>query len=465
MTADTGDSVTVSSVVTDFPSVSGTTPRRLTGWQVSMISVGGIIGAGLFVGTSATIAGAGPSVVLAYVLAGAVVWAAMLLLGELAIQHEGRGSFISHVGQVLGQRSAFVTGWSYAFLWVVTGGAQAVAGGLIISTLSGLRAPVGSLLLVGVALLLNTLPVRVYGRSEAVLSVIKLAALGLFAALGVWWGLKTPDAISEVHDNLLGHGGFFPLGGWAVLAVVPMIVQTFTGCEIAFVAAVESEDPQQSIRRTVSRVPLFILMFYLGSVLVILSLRPWTLVTPGQSPFLLVMHYLAVPFAEAVAVAVTLVAVLSCLNSAKYVVSRVIRELSELGCAPAAFGRSLEHGVPVMAVAISSVLEVIIIASAAWSPSRAYAVLLGASGSVVIFTYFMVSLSCYRNRDRIEGRFRLILARMLPLVLGALFLLILVLPEARLNGELAGGSILLIALASVVALRRGRSGASDSSGQ
>ena len=144
--------------------------RKLARWHVSMISVGGVIGAGLFVGTSATISSAGPAVLLAYLGAGAIVWMVMLLLGDLAIQHEGRGSFVTHVATVLGRRSGFVTGWSYACLWIVTGAAQAVAGGIILGDLFAVPPLAGSIGLVAFALLMNALPVRVYGESEAAVS-------------------------------------------------------------------------------------------------------------------------------------------------------------------------------------------------------------------------------------------------------------------------------------------------------
>ncbi|MCK9821600.1 amino acid permease [Komagataeibacter oboediens] len=415
------------------PAVQGA--RRLAGWHVAMISVGGIIGAGLFVGTSATIAASGPAVLLSYLGAGAIVWCVMLVLGDLTLRHDARGSFISHIGAALGRRSGFVTGWSYVFLWVVTGGAQAVAGGMIISDLCGIHPLSGSMGLVVVALLLNMLPVRAYGRSEAVLSILKLAALAAFMVLGVAWMAHTPHAGGQIRENLLGHGGFFPLGIWAVPAVIPMIVQTFTGCEIAFVASVDSADPARNIRRAITRLPFIVLLFYLGSVLMIVCLRPWTEVVPGHSPFLLVMRYLDIPFAEGVAIGMTLMAVMSCLNSSKYVVSRIVRELAGLGCAPVLLARATPGGVPVMAVILTTSLEILIILSATWSPSHVYTVLLGASGNLILFCYFMAALACLRMNSIWGGT--QILASLCILIMASLFISIPFYPDLRLEGLIA----------------------------
>lgn len=429
--------------------------QQLADWHVSMISVGGIIGAGLFVGTSATIAAAGPAVILSYLAAGLLVWIVMLLLGKLALHHEGRGSFISHVATVLGRHSGFVTGWSYAFLWVVTAGAQAVAGGIIIGHLLDVPSTPGALGLVALGLLLNMLPVRIYGLSEGILSIFKLIALALFISAGVFWAMTTPGAEARIHDNMLGHGGFFPLGVWAIPAVVPMIVQTFTGCEIAFVASVDSEDARRNVRRTVMRLPFLILLFYLGSVLVILSLRPWTDIIPGQSPFVLVMHDLHIPGTEGLAIAVTLIAIVSCLNSAKYVVSRVLRELATLGCAPAKLHRSTSSGVPLLAVSITAFTETLIVLSATWSPSRVYAVLLGSSGTIIIFSYFMASLACLHiSKRQAGGRKISLLAGLCSAILALLLAVLPVFAQTRLNAGLAYALIAFIGLTGLLFLRR-----------
>lgn len=428
--------------------------NRLADWHVLMISVGGIIGAGLFVGTSATIAAAGPSVLLSYLAAGLLVWFVMMVLGALSRHYGAQGSFIADITRSLGRRSGFITGWSYILLWVVTGGAQAVAGGMILNDLFALPPLLGSFLLMMAALLLNALPVAVYGKSESLLSLLKLLTLIFFIGAGVLWLCLKPGAAAQASHNLLGHGGVLPLGAWAALGVIPMIMQTFTGCEIAFVASAESHDPEKNVRRAVTSLPFLVLFFYLGSVLVILLVRPWTEIIPGHSPFLVVMHYLNIPFAEMIVVVMTLLAVMSCLNSANYLVSRIARELAELGCAPPQLGKKTSNGVPLVAVVLTTCLEVMIVLLASWSPSKGYSLLLGASGNLILFCYFMASLSCLSLRKTLSQPVMTVLSVLSVLVMGGLFVIIPFEPATWGEGLMAACILLGLGLVSLIAVQK-----------
>lgn len=427
------------------------TKNTLVSFHVAMISIGGIIGAGLFVGTSATIAASGPAVLLSYLGAGTVVWFVMRLLGGLAINARGRGSFISHIERHVGPKAAFVSGRSYAFLWAVTAGAQAVAGGMILQDLTGLSPLIGALAFIAVAWGINGLSLRHYGQAEAGLSVLKLLFLGGFIALGLGWLALSGRPLHVATQTMTGHGGFFACGAWAVIGAVPMIVQTFSGCEIAVLAAADSDRPVRNIARTVRRLPLQVLFFYAGSVLVIVSLVPWNTVKVGHSPFLTVLQMLHVPFAQSAAIAVTLVAVLSCLNSAVYVVSRTMRELGGLNLAPLFLTRETERQVPVWALRLTTALELVIVLCAVGSPATVYPILLGASGGLILFIYMMAAVAYWRNpqlRKRTLNRWIAgIVAALIPL----LTLLLLFLPGSRTDT--------LLSLVTIAVLTVGVSGA------
>ncbi|TPW35157.1 amino acid permease [Oecophyllibacter saccharovorans] len=368
---------------------------QLATLHVTMISIGGIIGAGLFVGTSATISAAGPGVMLSYVAAGVVVWLVMQLLGLLAISARGRGSFVSHIARILGPRAAFMTGWAYAFLWAVTAGAQAVAGGLVVHALCAIPPLWAALGFIALAWAVNRMALRYYGHAETGLSALKLIFLACFIIGGVAWVACSAHPFQQVAGNIFDHGGILPLGLWAVVAAIPMIMQSFAGCEISVIAATDSERPLRSIVRTMRRLPLYMLFFFAGSVMVILALLPWNDVQPGSSPFLEVMQRLGLPFAAGGAATVTLLAVLSCLNSSVYVVARVLEELSACQLAPA----WLQHragGQRLWATRLTTLLEVLIVLWAAGSPKGAYPLLLGASGGLILFVYFMVALAAWR---------------------------------------------------------------------
>lgn len=236
--------------------------------------------------------------------------------------------------------------------------------------------------------------------------------------------------------------------------MIPMIMQTFTGCEIAFVASAESHDPSHNIRRAITRLPFMVLLFYLGSVLVILLVRPWTDIVSGHSPFLVVMHYLNIPFAEMIVIVMTLLAVMSCLNSANYLVSRIARELAELGCAPPQLGRKTASGVPLVAVALTTMLEIVIILLASYSPSQGYSILLGASGDLILFCYFMAALSCLRLRKNIINPVITVLAAISVLVMGGLFITIPFEPATWVEGMIAFAIVAGLGVVSLISVKR-----------
>nr|WP_256375724.1 amino acid permease [Aristophania vespae] len=307
--------------------------------------------------------------------------------------------------------------------------------------------------LIVLALLLNALPVRLYGQSEALLSVLKLLTLALFMGIALYWVWHQTNAKAQITSHLFDHGGLVPFGIWSVFTVIPMIIQTFTGCEIAFVASPESTDPKDNIKQAVNRIPFIILIFYVGSILAILCLHPWTDIISGHSPFLLVMRSLSVPFAQTIVIIMTLMAIISCLNSSKYIVSRVLRELSELGCAPAQLNQSTRHNVPITALILSTSLEIIIILIASFSPSRGYAILLGASGNLIIFSYFMASLSRSSLSKYIARPLMSFLARISVLFMGGLLVILPFSSSTRLEGIIA---LCLIASLSVASLKLSR---------
>lgn len=422
------------------------TKNTLVSFHVAMISIGGIIGAGLFVGTSATIAASGPAVLLSYLGAGAVVWLVMRLLGGLAIHARGRGSFISHIARYVGPRAAFVSGWSYAFLWAVTAGAQAVAGGMILQDMTGLSPLVGALAFIAMAWGINRLSLRHYGQAEAGLSVLKLLFLGGFIAIGLGYLVLSGHPFHHATQTMITHGGFFSRGAWAVIGAVPMIVQTFSGCEIAVMAAADSDRPVRNIARTVRRLPLQVLFFYAGSVLVIVSLVPWDTVKVGHSPFLTVLHMLHVPFAQNAAVAVTLVAVLSCLNSAVYVVSRTMRELGGLTLAPLFLTRETTRQVPVWALRLTTLLELVIVLCAMGSPETVYPILLGSSGGLILFIYMMAAVAYWRNPQLRKKTVNRWAAGTVAVVIPVLTVLLLFLPGSRTDTLLSLGTIAVLTL-------------------
>ncbi len=388
----------MSDATLDGSSCAGTLSHSLRGRHVSMIAIGGVIGAGLFVGSSAAIAGTGPAVLVSYALAGAVALLVMRMLGEMAIAAPGAGSFIAHVRRGLGRRAAFVAGWIYWLFWAVVVAAEAIGGSAIVSAWIPLdRTAIGLALVLGMAAT-NLVSVRSYGEFEFWFSTAKVLAILSFCALCVaaLFGAFGPGQASLTR--LWSDGGFAPRGLAAVLAIVPTVVFQFTGSEIATVAAAESDDPGRNVAHATNTVAARVLLFYLGSILLILCVVPWSRLVPGHSPFVAAMQGLGIPGAPLAMSIVVLVAVLSCLNSSLYVTSRVLFEMAAHRDAPGFLVRTGSGQVPRRAILAGTLVALVVTVASSVSPDRVFAFLLNASGALILFVYLLIVLAQIRLR-------------------------------------------------------------------
>lgn len=370
--------------------------------HVSMIAIGGIIGAGLFVGSSSSIAQVGPAVVMSYGLAGLVVLMVMRMMAEMAALRPGLGAFTELVREVLGPRAGFVCGWLYWYFWVIVVPIEAIAGAKILHI--WIDAPVWA---IGVALLgmltgVNLMSTRSYGEFEYWFSLMKVLAIVSFIAIaGVWaFGLTSPTG--PTWSNLNAYGGFAPHGWGAVLAGTASVIFALTGAEIATVAAAESHEPARTIARITSSVAARIILFYVLSLLLIVAVMPWTSIVPGTSPFAIALGHMAIPHAEFVMNLVVLVAVLSCLNSGMYVTSRVLFVLADKGDAPAWLVAVNRRKVPARAILIASLFGYLALAASVISPELVFSFLVNASGALMLFIYFTVGVAQIVQRRRIE---------------------------------------------------------------
>lgn len=388
---------TVQAVPADGQDGAPVLSHSLRGRHVAMIAIGGVIGAGLFVGSSAAIAGTGPSVLLSYALAGTVALLVMRMLGEMAIEQPGAGSFIAHVRRGLGRSSAFVAGWIYWLFWAVVVAAEAIGGAAILHDWIAIDRTVLGVLLVLAMASTNLVSVRSYGEFEFWFSALKVVAILLFCALCAvaLLGLFGPGRASVSH---LWSDGFAPHGAWAVLAIVPTVVFQFTGSEIATVAASESDQPGRNVARAANTVAARVLLFYLGSVSLILCVVPWHRLQPGHSPFVAAMQALGIPGAPLAMSIIVLVAVLSCLNSSLYVTSRVLFEMAAHRDAPAVLVRTGRGLVPRRAILFGTAVALAVTVASSVSPDTVFAFLLNASGALILFVYLLIALAQIRLR-------------------------------------------------------------------
>jgi GABA permease len=378
--------------------------RSLQPRHVTMISIGGIIGAGLFVGSSAAIAATGPAIVLSYLITGTLVLLVMRMLGEMAVALPAVRSFTEFARVGLGPWAGFVAGWLYWYFWIIVVPVEAIAGAAILHEWLGLPAWLLGLVLMGVMTGVNLLSARSYGEFEFWFASIKVAAILVFIALAATYACGYTSFTGPTFDNLTRYGGFAPKGPVSVLAGAVTVYFSLTGAEITTIAAAESREPARAVARMSSSVIVRILTFYVGSVLLIVTVVPWIDVRPGESPFTLALSTMHFPRASLAMSAIILTAVLSCLNSAFYVCSRVLFVLAEHGDAPQWLVQLNARRVPTRSVWASSLAGVLGILAAINYPHTVFAFLVNASGALMVFIYMIVALAHIRLRRAREAR-------------------------------------------------------------
>ena len=368
--------------------------------HVSMISIGGIIGAGLFVGSSAAIAAAGPAIVVSYLLAGAIILLVMRMLGEMAVALPGVRAFTEFTREGLGPGAGFVVGWLYWYFWIVVVPVEAIAGAGLLHHWIALDETLIGIALMAIMTGVNLMSARSYGEFEFWFASIKVAAIVIFIALAAAWVLGLVQPRPPTLANLTGHGGFAPFGVTAVLASVTTVFFSLTGAEITTVAAAESREPGRAIARMSGAVIARILVFYVASVALIVCVVPWQEVVPGKSPFAQALDSMQYTWAGTAMSLIILTAVLSCLNSAFYVTSRVLFALAERGDAPEWLARLNRRHVPTRSVLMGSAAGFAGILAATLSPEKVFAFLVNASGALMLFIYLLTAVAQLRLRYR-----------------------------------------------------------------
>jgi gamma-aminobutyrate permease len=384
------------------PPIAPALSRTLRSRHVALISIGGIIGAGLFVGSSANIASVGPAVLVSYCVAGALMFFVMRMLAEMSAADGEARSFADHARAGLGGWAGFVCGWLYWYFWVVVVGIEAIAGAGILQLWIPL--PVWQIGLVLMVLLTatNLLSTRSYGEFEFWFASIKVAAIIAFIVVAGSYALGLTSPTGPTLSNLVAHGGFAPLGVAAVLAGVTGIVFSMTGAEIATVVAAESSEPSRAIAAMTTSLILRILLFYVGSVLCILAVVPWPEIVSGASPFVAALERMDIPFAATIMNVIVLVAVLSCLNSGLYVTSRMLFGLAANGDAPRGLIALDRRGVPTRAILIGTVFGYLAVLASVMSPQLLFTFLVNASGAIMLVIYLLVALAQIRRRSVFE---------------------------------------------------------------
>ncbi|MFJ1337652.1 GABA permease [Pseudomonas caricapapayae] len=374
--------------------------------HVTMLSIAGIIGAGLFVGSGHAIAAAGPAAILAYFLSGILVILVMRMLGEMAVANPDTGSFSTYADQAIGPWAGFTIGWMYWWFWVLVIPIEALAAGHVLNSwLPQVESWLFALLSIIVLAATNLFSVAKYGEFEFWFAMFKVLAIIAFISLGaaVLMGWVPDREVSGFSRLLAEHGGFAPNGASAVVGAFITVMFSFIGIEAVTIAAAESQSPAKNIAKATRSVIWRIGVFYLLSISVIISIVPWNdpqLASVGS--YQRALELMNIPHAKFMMDVVVLVAVASCMNSSIYIASRMLYSLGKRGEAPRQVKVTSKVGVPRTAVIASTVLGAVITVVSYFAPAGLFQFLLASSGAIALLVYLVIAISQLRMRRRLQ---------------------------------------------------------------
>jgi GABA permease len=377
--------------------------QTLKSRHLQMIALGGVIGAGLFVGSGIVVQQTGPAAVISFALTGALIVLVMRMLGEMAVAIPGVDGFYAYSRLVLGDLAGFLTGWMYWYFWTIVIALEAVAGAnLIAYWFPDITLWVWTLILTVVFMFVNLLSVRSWGETEFWFASIKVAAIVVFLIaggayiLGFW-----PDG-GGGFANLTAQGGFAPNGIVPILTGAVAATAFYFGAELVTVAAAESAEPARAVVRAAQSVISRVLLFYVGSIFIVVCIVPWNDAEKMAQPYVSVFTELGLPAAANVMNAVILTALLSALNSGVFGSSRILMALARRGDAPAFLMRVNSRGVPVAAIVAGTAFAYVAVIMSYLSPDKVFAFLVNSYGTVAVFVYILIACSQLVLRRRLE---------------------------------------------------------------
>lgn len=331
--------------------------RELNNRHIQLIAIGGAIGTGLFLGSGQTISLTGPSLLFTYMIIGMILFAFMRALGELLLSNTKFNSFVDIANEYIGPFGGFVIGWTYWICWIVSSMSDLTAMGQYFAFWYP-QVPhwLTVLFIVLILISFNLLGARLFGELEFWFSIIKVVTIVAMVIVGlvlIFFSFKTHYGHAS-FTNLVKHGGMFPHGAFGFLMSFQIAVYSFIGIELIGVTAGETKDPQKTIPKAINNVPIRILLFYIGGLLVIMSVIPWNGIDPDSSPFVKLFTLIGIPFAAGIVNFVVLTAAASATNSGIYSNSRILFGLSKQGLGPKVLSKTNSNGVPYLSMFVSS---------------------------------------------------------------------------------------------------------------
>ena len=375
--------------------------RGLKNRHIQLIALGGAVGTGLFLGSASVIESAGPAVILGYAIAGFIAFLIMRQLGEMVVEEPVAGSFSHFAYKYWGNFAGFASGWNYWVLYVLVAMAELTAVGKYVQFWWPDFPTWASAAIFFVMInAINLTNVKVFGEMEFWFAIVKVVAVIGMILFGGWLLFSGHAGPQATVRNLWEQGGFFPHGIGGLVMVMAIIMFSFGGLELVGITAAEADNPEVSIPKATNQVLWRILIFYIGSLAVLLSLMPWTRVTSEVSPFVFIFHELGDAMVANALNVVILTAALSVYNSCVYCNSRMLFGLAQQGNAPKALLKVDRRGVPVLTILVSAVATALCVLINYLMPGEAFGLLMSLVVSALVINWAMISLAHLKFRRK-----------------------------------------------------------------
>lgn len=381
----------------------GSLKKGLSNRHIQLIALGGSIGTGLFLGVSQTIALAGPSVILGYAIAGLIAFLMMRQLGEMIVHEPVSGSFSHFAYKYWGKFAGFMSGWNYWVLNILVCMAELSAVGLYIHywwpEIPTWLSALGFFIFINV---INLLHVKLFGEMEFWLAIIKVGAIIAMIAFGAYLLTSGSGHSQSSIENLWQLGGFFPNGITGLIMAMAMIMFAFGGIELVGIAAAETKNPEKTLPKAVNQIVYRVLLFYILSLVVILSLYPWNMMAQGGSPFVLIFDSLGSQTVAGVLNFVVLSAAVSVYNSTNYCTSRMLLGLAQQGNAPRFLKKINHRGIPINAIIISALFTVLCVLINYLFPETAFSLLMMLVVAAIVINWIVISYTHLKFKKSLQ---------------------------------------------------------------
>lgn len=374
--------------------------------HIQLIAIGGVIGVALFMGSVQAGKVAGPALSLAYAMGGVVMYFVLRALGEVAVEHPVASSFSGYAQVFCGPLASFITGWTYWYQWVVLAMCEISAVGMYMKYWApDMEQWIPALICLGIMLGINLVAVKYYGEFEfwfALIKVCTIIAMLFVGAAMIFFGLGN-DGVPVGVSNLWSHGGFMPFGWLGVAKALVMVVFAYSGVELIGITAGEAADPEHSLKSAIDKVFWRVLIFYVGSMLVILSVFPYDTLPKGVSPFVMIFEKAGIPYAASIINLVILSSAASCLNSGMYVCGRMLYGLALRKEAPAFLGKLSKNQVPANGILVSAAICLIGVYLNYTSPDSVFYYMSAITTTGCMWTWSLIMYIQYKWRKNLTA--------------------------------------------------------------